>query len=114
MIKKIHIDLKNIETPKEFFQLFSDTFSFPPHFGNNWDAFFDVMQSLEPSADIFHGMRYPLTGIHLILSSFDVFEGIFPDEQMIILRSILVDLSLSHELRADGLSFTFEIAYTSL
>jgi hypothetical protein len=114
MIKKIHIDLKNIKTPKEFFQIFSDTFSFPSYFGNNWDAFFDSMQSLDPSADIFQGMRYPLTGIHLVLSSFDMFEVVFPEDQIAIFRSILVDLSLSRELRADRLSFTFEIAYISL
>ncbi len=53
MIKKIYIDLSKIITPHELFQEFSHIFSFPSYFGNNWDALFDMMNSLDPGSDIF-------------------------------------------------------------
>lgn len=112
MIKKIHIDLKNIGTPQEFFQIFSETFSFPPYFGNNWDALYDMMSSLDPSASIFQEMSRPLTGVHILFDGFDIFESCFPEADLDRFRTLLVDLSASPDFRDDHLSFTFEIRYS--
>ena len=49
MIKKISIDLNTVITRDDLFRIFASTFSFPDYFGNNWDAFFDIMYSLDSS-----------------------------------------------------------------
>lgn len=47
MIKKISIDLVSVTHSDDLFRIFASVFSFPDYFGNNWDAFFDVMYSLD-------------------------------------------------------------------
>ncbi len=47
MIKKINIDLACVATRDDLFRIFALEFSFPDYFGNTWDAFFDVMYSLD-------------------------------------------------------------------
>ena len=112
MIAKIHIDLSRINTKNELFAVFASTFSFPVYFGKNWDALFDMMSSLDPSAEIFHSMKSPLTGVHLIFDGFDVFEESISPSDMERFRAVLVDLSVSRDFRPDHLSFTFEISYS--
>lgn len=46
MIQNIKIDLSGITKKEELFEVFASKFLFPPYFGNNWDAFFDVMGSI--------------------------------------------------------------------
>ena len=112
MIQKIHIDLSSVENKQALFGVFASNFSFPTYFGNNWDALFDMMSSLDPTAEIFHNMKKPLTGIHLIFDGFDVFESVFPQTDLDRLRALLVDLSVSRDFRPDHLAFTFEIRYS--
>jgi hypothetical protein len=111
MIAKIHIDLSRISTKNELFAVFASTFSFPTHFGYNWDALYDMMSSLDPDAEIFHSMKSPLIGVHLIFEGFDIFEESFSGDDLERLRAMLVDLSVSRDFRPDHLSFTFEIRY---
>jgi hypothetical protein len=108
MIKKVPIHLKEISTPDELFILLSATFSFPAYFGHNWDALFDMMQSLSPES---LGGEDP-TGVHLVLQEFDHIQEVFSEDELVQLYSLLVDLSVSPEYREDGLRFTFEIQYS--
>ncbi len=48
MIKKININLDTVYHRDDLFRIFALNFSFPDYFGNNWDAFFDLMYSLDP------------------------------------------------------------------
>ena len=61
MIQKIHIDLTSLVDKQSLFDIFASTFSFPAYFGKNWDALYDMMSSLDPTAEIFHNMKKPLT-----------------------------------------------------
>jgi len=47
MKQEINIDLSKVTKKEELFQVFATHFIFPSYFGNNWDAFFDVMSSLK-------------------------------------------------------------------
>jgi RNAse (barnase) inhibitor barstar len=112
MVKNITISLKEISIPSELFHLFSHTFSFPAYFGYNWDALYDMMQALDVWAPVFLHCENPITGVHLILENFDHIQEVFTENDLIRLYSILVDLSVSPEYRADHLRFTFEIQYS--
>lgn len=112
MIQKIHIDLSSVENKQSLFDVFASTFSFPSYFGNNWDALYDMMSSLDPAATIFQDMKKPLTGIHLIFDGFDIFESVFHETDLDRFRALLIDLSVSRDFRPDHLSFTFEIRYS--
>ncbi len=112
MIQKIHINLCSVKNKQSLFDIFASTFSFPPYFGNNWDALYDMMSSLDPAATIFQDMKKPLTGIHIILDGFDAFEFVFPETDLDRFRALLIDLSVSRDFRPDQLSFTFEIRYS--
>ncbi len=112
MIAKIHIDLSSVKNKQSLFEVFASTFSFPPYFGNNWDALYDMMSSLDPSASIFQEMSRPLTGVHILFDGFDIFESCFPEADLDRFRALLVDLSASPDFRDDHLSFTFEIRYS--
>lgn len=114
MIQKIHIDLSSVENKQSLFDVFASTFSFPSYFGNNWDALYDMMSSLDPSAEIFHNMKKPLTGVHLIFDGFDIFESVCLETDLDRFRTLLVDLSASRDFRSDHLSFTFEIRYSQI
>jgi RNAse (barnase) inhibitor barstar len=112
MVQKIYIDLASVSTREQFFEIFASHFSFPSYFGNNWDAFFECMYSLDPSIALSQDIKQPVTGVHLIFQSFDLFERVFPEDELAIFHSILVDLSANKEYRWDHLSFTFEITYS--
>lgn len=99
MIKKIHIDLGTVTTRDDLFRIFAVTFSFPSYFGNNWDAFFDVMYSLDPDMLTGEDMVGSLTGVHLIFLNFDIFQNVFPETEMNRFCSVLVDLSANKEYR---------------
>lgn len=112
MVKTIAISLKEISTPSELFHIFSDTFAFPAYFGRNWDALYDMMQSLDMWAPVFIHSEKPITGVHLVLQDFDHIQEVFTEDDLVQLYSILVDLSVSPEYREDHLRFTFEIRYS--
>lgn len=114
MIKKIYIDLNAVVTRDGLFQIFASVFSFPNYFGNNWDAFFDIMYSLDSETIISENDVSSITWVHLIFQNFDIFEDKFSEEDMNQFCRILVDLSANKEYRWDHLSFTFELAYSSL
>lgn len=111
MIAKIHIDLLSVENAQDLFEVFASTFSFPAYFGNNWDALYDMMSSLDPAAAVFHTMKRPLTGVHLIFDGFDICSENLSQSDISMFKSILVDLSVNKKLRSDHLSFTFETRY---
>ena len=48
MIQKIHIDLDTVANRDDLFRIVASIFLFPDYFGNNWDALFDLMYSLDP------------------------------------------------------------------
>jgi RNAse (barnase) inhibitor barstar len=112
MIAKIHIDLAKVSNKQSLFDIFASTFSFPAYFGNNWDALFDMMSSLDPAAEVFQHLKSPLTGVHLILESFDTLTEHLDETDCNAFRSILVDLSAGPDFRSDHLSFTFELRYS--
>ncbi len=114
MIQKIHIDLSSIKNKQDLFDVFASTFSFPQYFGNNWDALYDMTSSLDPAATIFQDMKKTLTGIHIILDGFDIFESVFPETDLDRFRTLMVDLSVSRDFRPDHLAFTFEIRYSQI
>jgi RNAse (barnase) inhibitor barstar len=111
MIAKVHINLWAVESTQDLFDIFASTFSFPAYFGNNWDALYDMMSSLDPAAAVFHTMKRPLTGVHLILDEFDICSENLSQGDLSVFKSILVDLSVNKKLRSDHLSFTFESRY---
>ncbi len=112
MIAKIHINLSSIVDKQSLFDIFASTFSFPAYFGNNWDALSDMMSSLDPAAKIFQDLKNPLTGVHLILESFDTIDEALSEVDITTFRSLLVDLSAGRDFRSDHLSFTFEVRYS--
>lgn len=82
MIKKIQLDLGTITTRNDLFQIFAIAFSFPDYFGNNWDAFFDLMYSLDPQVFLEGEKIDSITGVHLIFLNFDLFQSHFPEDDM--------------------------------
>lgn len=99
MIKKIHIDLNTIINRDDLFRIFASTFSFPDYFGNNGDAFFDLMFSLDSEMISKLGTTDSVTGVHLVFLNFDIFEARLPEEDMNQFCRILVDLSANKEYR---------------
>jgi RNAse (barnase) inhibitor barstar len=75
MIAKIQIQFATVVDTQSVFDIFASTFSFPLYFGNNWDALYDMMSSLDPTAAVFQHLQKPLTGVHLILDNFDILES---------------------------------------
>jgi RNAse (barnase) inhibitor barstar len=85
MIQEISIDLAFVKTKFDLFQIFANTFLFPKYFGNNWDAFYDVLsENISQIKD---------KKIHLILGSYDIFKSQFLDSDREIFESILDDIS---------------------
>lgn len=99
MIKKINIDLNTVATRDDLFRIFASTFSFPDYFGNNWDAYFDLMYSLDSEMLGTLSTTNSFTGIHLVFLNFDIFDARFPEEDMNQFCRILVDLSANKEYR---------------
>ena len=99
MIKKIHIDLNTIVNRDDLFRIFASVFSFPKYFGNNWDAFFDLIYSLDSEMLGTIGTIDSITGVHFVFLNFDIFEARFPEEDMNQFCRILVDLSANKEYR---------------
>ncbi len=57
------------------------------------------MYSLDPEIFRFEERIESLTGVHLILLNFDVFQSLFPEDEMNQFRTILVDLSANKQYR---------------
>jgi RNAse (barnase) inhibitor barstar len=101
MTEEITIDFAFVKTKKDLFQIFANTFLFPKYFGNNWDAFSDVLsESISQIKD---------KKIHLILSSYDIFKSQFLDSDREIFESILTEISNDSKQWRDGVLFTFEM-----
>jgi RNAse (barnase) inhibitor barstar len=111
MIAKININLASVTDKQSLFDVFASTFSFPAYFGKNWDALSDMMSSLDPAAEVFQNLKNPLTGVHLMFDGFDTLDGALSPTDILVFKSLLVDLSASREYRGDHLSFTFEVRY---
>jgi RNAse (barnase) inhibitor barstar len=109
MIKKIHIDLNQIDDKQSLFQIFAQAFSFPSHFGYNWDALYDTLNSITTETDIVQYMRYPLDGLHLIFDHFDGFRAKFPSQDFDIFTRLLIDISQVPKKRSGDVTYTFEI-----
>lgn len=109
MKQEIRIDLSKVTNKEQLFQIFASHFVFPPHFGNNWDAFFDVMSSLRWAKDIQRPTTKKIDGVHLMLLGFDSLRAQFSATDLDIFLSILVDISPEGDFTHASFTITFEV-----
>ncbi len=112
MILQIEVDLKDVFTKQDLFDRFNQVFGFPDYFGNNWNAWYDVLHALDSDSQLIREMKPQPEGIHLILLNFDLFEEKFEEKELDSFLFFLAHLCLYKKYRYDNMSFTFEYRYS--
>lgn len=109
MIVIIHVNLQGVATENQIYARFNEVFGFPDYFGNNSNAFEDVMRSLNTDSDYFKSIVPEPDGVHIIIENYFEFKEHVSYDLVSSLRSSLIFCSCNKKHRYDHKSFTFEV-----